>query len=240
MKVKLFTLPNILTLLNLLCGSMAVIALMKYDTPRALPVAFVFIAASAIFDFFDGFAARMLGSTSSLGVQLDSLADVVSFGLVPALVAYKLYFLAGGSGVWSLLILLIVAFSALRLARFNVDDEQETVFKGLPVPANALLIGSLGYIIGIRYANGVMTFGDNAHWVILAVSLVLACLLISPIRMFSLKFKGFGFAQNAVQYTFLAMSLVLVIIFKVYGISLAIILYILTSIILSLFRSRLE
>ena len=228
MKIRLFTLPNILTLLNLFCGSLAVISMISLQSNEALMVAFVLMLVSAVFDFLDGFAARLTKSYSALGVQLDSLADIVSFGLLPSIIALKLYHLAGGTGIWGIFTLLIVLFSALRLAKFNIDDSQKDGFTGLPTPANALLIGAVGYYV----AKYNISFPEYAPWVIIGCSALLSYLLISPVRMFALKFKGFGFRQNATQYVFLAVTAVFIIIFGLPGIAPAIILYILTSLIM--------
>lgn len=234
MKIRLFTLPNILTLMNLLCGSLAVISMISLESGEGLRTAFILMAAAAVFDFLDGFAARLTKSYSHLGVQLDSLADMVSFGLLPSIIALKIYYIAGGSGLWGAFTLLIVLFSALRLAKFNIDDSQKSEFTGLPTPANALLIGAAGYHV----ARAGIAFPPYAPWIVLGCSVLLACLLISPVRMFSLKFSGFGFRENATRYVFLLVSLVFVIISGVSGIAAAIILYILTSLIMWLISPR--
>jgi CDP-diacylglycerol--serine O-phosphatidyltransferase len=226
-KIKLFTLPNVITLLNLLAGLAGVIALSV-----GLRVVFWCIVAAAIFDFLDGMAARLTRSVSAVGVQLDSLADVVSFGVLPSLVAVYIYIIVGGSGYWGFVALIIALFSALRLAKFNVDDSQRSDFVGLPTPANALLIGSVGYWA----AGSCGGFPPFAPWLVLAGSVLLAWLLISPVRMFSLKFSRFSFAGNEVRYCFLFAAAVLLAIFGLVGIALAIILYILTSLTIWLLR----
>ena len=130
MKIKYFTLPNILTLCNLLCGVFATITTIAsiWDESISLQVPLLFILASALFDFFDGFAARLTGQYSALGVQLDSLADMVSFGLTPSLILVAMFSNGGGIGWWWLLCLGVVLCSALRLARFNIDEEQKESF----------------------------------------------------------------------------------------------------------------
>ena len=131
MKVKFFTVPNLLTLGNLLCGSYAAVVLIAYND---FPTAMLLIVAAALFDFCDGFAARLLHSASPIGVQLDSLADMVSFGLVPSLALYCMYDMAPQEAASFVaraaryLTFLVVAFSALRLAKFNIDDSQHTEF----------------------------------------------------------------------------------------------------------------
>ena len=232
MKIRLFTLPNILTLMNLLCGSVAVVSLIFLEPAKALRVSFYLMLAAAVFDFTDGFAARMTNSYSKLGVQLDSLADMVSFSLLPAILMFRLYYLSGGEGLWGIVTLIIVLFSALRLAKFNIDETQKEEFEGLPTPANALLIGAAGYFS----ATNRIDFPAYMPWMILGCSVFLAWLLISPVRMFSLKFNGFGFRENAVRYVFLGVAAVFIIIFGFSGIAPAIILYILSSLIMWLAR----
>jgi CDP-diacylglycerol--serine O-phosphatidyltransferase len=213
MKIRLFTIPNFLTLGNLVCGASAAIAILSNGDFK---LAFWLVVASAIFDFFDGFAARLLKSSSAIGVELDSLADMVSFGLVPAVAMFSWYNKASqlsqlsdcviGWGAY--LTLIIVAFSALRLAKFNVDDTQHTEFCGLPTPANGLFCLSLAMLA----QSGDITLAKEF---ILLISIVMACLLISPIRMFALKFKGFGWRGNELRYLFMAFSLALLVIFGV-------------------------
>ena len=147
MKIKLFTIPNLLTLANLLCGSVAAVAALVWGE---LTLAFGLVVLAAVFDFFDGFVARLLHQSSPIGLQLDSLADDVSFGFAPAAVMFALY--GQMSGVWlpdgeaGLVVFLFTACGALRLARFNIDDTQRTEFLGLPIPAAAMLCASLGML----------------------------------------------------------------------------------------------
>ena len=200
MKIRLFTLPNMLTLANLCAGAAAVIFALQY---HAYETAFWLIIAAAVCDFFDGFAARLLGQTSPLGVQLDSLADDISFGLAPAAVMYDLYI--HSTSYYNLsadvmeplrfVVLIIAAFSALRLAKFNIDTTQTTEFEGLPTPANALMLMSLATLV----EQGEVAISQE-HILLIAVAASL--LLISPIRMFALKFKGFGLRGNMLRYGF--------------------------------------
>jgi CDP-diacylglycerol--serine O-phosphatidyltransferase len=236
MKIKYFTLPNILTLGNLLCGMMATLCAIAHiwdpqSTPLTLPL--VFIAASAIFDFLDGFAARLTGQYSPLGVQLDSLADMVSFGVTPSMVLVAMFNDAGGEGWWWMVCLLVALFSALRLARFNIDEEQHESFIGLPTPALAIAVGS------IAWATSEGTIALNPSH-ILAISIVGAWLLISPLRMFSLKFKGFSAREpkNRLRYTFLLLSLAILIIGGAGTAWCIILLYIIISILMNLFGSK--
>lgn len=229
MKIKLFTLPNILTLMNLLCGSLAIIGMITLPVAEALQAAFLLMLASAVFDFADGMAARLLKQQSKLGVQLDSLADMVSFGLLPAVIALQIFYMYGGYGWWGAITLVIAAASALRLAKFNIDETQAKEFEGLPTPANALLIGAAGWYAALLRPVEVPEW---TPWIILGCCVLLAYLMISPVRMFSLKFEGFAFDRNAVRYIYLFVSLLFVILFGLTGIGLAVILYILASVIM--------
>ena len=216
-----------LTLGNLVCGASAAIALL---VEHNFVLAFWLVVASAIFDFFDGFAARLLRSTSAIGVQLDSLADMVSFGLVPAVAMYCWYgdatqlsqlpeniVNAGGY-----ITLIIAAFSALRLAKFNIDDTQHTEFCGLPTPANGLFCLSLAMLASM----GNILLPKE---VILLISVVMAYLLISPVRMFALKFKGFGWSGNEIRYSFIAVCVALIALFTKFAVPAIILLYIVVS-----------
>ncbi len=202
MKIKMFTIPNMITLANLACGCAAIVFAMS--VPGSLAIAFWFIAAAAVFDFLDGFVARLTKQYSDIGVQLDSLADMVSFGAAPAAILFVMYrdsfaiwnpgpFLAAWPG-W--IVFAVALFSALRLARFNIDDTQTDEFVGLPTPAAALMIASLGWLT----YTGDFEVGRE---IILVFALVVSYLLICPVRMFSLKFKSFGWKGNELRYAFL-------------------------------------
>lgn len=225
--IRLFTPANILTLCNLLAGVVALIVTLRY---HAYETAFWLIIAASVFDFLDGFVARLLKQSSPLGVQLDSLADDVTFGVVPAVVMYDIYTHTNSfyglceqcMGYASYLVLIIAAFSVLRLAKFNIDTTQATEFCGLPTPANALMLLSLAML----YQQGsVMLYQEH----ILVISIAAALLLISPIRMFALKFKGFGWRGNELRYVFILVSLLLIILVPTYAVLLIIVLYIVVS-----------
>ena len=227
MQIRLFTIPNFLTLGNLVCGSCAAITLLTSGDFR---IALWLIVAAAVFDFLDGFAARLLKSVSAIGVELDSLADMVSFGLVPSLAMWSLYDMVPAAGILPggvveygrYLTLIIVAFSALRLAKFNVDDTQHSEFCGLPTPANGLFCLSVGLLA---------TAGDLAlcKEVVMVIAVVMASLLISPIRMFALKFKGFGWRGNELRYSFILLSVAIIALFTRYAIPTIIIIYVTLS-----------
>lgn len=227
MKIRLFTLPNLLTMANLLAGAGAVVAVLQYHDYQ---LALWLIVASAIFDFFDGLVARLLNQISPLGVQLDSLADDISFGLVPAVVMFDLIrstesaFGPGAEIVepLSYIAFIVAAFSALRLGKFNIDTTQTSEFEGLPTPANALMLLSLA----VLQESGHIALG--AEW-LLVIAVVASLLLVSPIRMFSLKFKGFGIKGNELRYAFILLSLALIFIVPTYSILAIIVLYITIS-----------
>ncbi len=227
MKIRLFTVPNMLTLANLLAGCAAIVFTLQY---HAYETAFWLIIAAAVFDFLDGFAARLLKQTSPLGVQLDSLADDVTFGLAPAVVMYDLYIHSTsyygldpevmGWLKWGVLI--IAAFSVLRLAKFNIDTTQSAEFEGLPTPANALMLMSLAVLA----ETGKVMLHQEA---ILLISLAASLLLISPIRMFALKFKSFGIKGNELRYGFIVAAIALIIFVPAYSLLAIIVLYIALS-----------
>jgi CDP-diacylglycerol--serine O-phosphatidyltransferase len=234
--IRLFTPANLLTLCNLLAGVVALIVTLRY---HAYETAFWLIIAASVFDFFDGFVARLMKQQSPLGVQLDSLADDVTFGVVPAVVMYDIYIhttsFYGLNSEWmgyaSYVVLIIAAFSVLRLAKFNIDTTQATEFCGLPTPANALMLLSLAML----YEQGSVALYQE-H--ILAISIAAAALLISPIRMFALKFKGFGWRGNELRYGFILVSLLIIILVPTYAVLSIIVLYIVVSTLRWLFVGR--
>ena len=225
-----------LTLANLLAGCAAIVFALQY---HAYETAFWLIIAAAVFDFLDGFAARLLKQTSPLGVQLDSLADDVTFGLAPAIVMYDLYIRSTsyydlspevmGWLKWGVLI--IAAFSVLRLAKFNIDTTQTAEFEGLPTPANALMLMSLAVLA----ETGKVVLHQE---VILVISLAASLLLISPIRMFALKFKSFGIKGNELRYGFIVAALALIILVPAYSLLAIIVLYIALSTLRWLFAPK--
>ena len=229
MKIRLFTIPNMLTLGNLLCGSAAVVALLAHSNYE---LAFWLMIASAVCDFFDGFAARLLKISSPLGVQLDSLADTVSFGLVPSVALFCIYDTLPASVelsdtlsvVLRYLTFIVVAFSALRLAKFNIDDTQHTEFCGLPTPANGLFCLSLAMLA----AAGDIALTREA---VVAVAVVMAFMLISPVRMFALKFKGFGWKGNEIRYIFILACVAIVALFARFAVPAIILLYMAISVV---------
>ena len=175
--------PNTITSMNLLCGVMGVIFAFKGE----LSMAFYMMLAAAACDFLDGFSARLLNAYSDMGKELDSLADLISFGLLPALMFHRRMIEGGVTGFWAYIPLVICIFSALRLAKFNVDTRQTENFLGLPTPACAMWCGALIYSAD----HGVASMANMLHdTMILPISaIIMALLLVSEIPMFSFKFK---------------------------------------------------
>lgn len=217
--------PNSITCLNLLSGALAVTNAVQGNTDLAI----TFILCGALFDFLDGMAARALHSYSDIGKELDSLADVITFGLAPAMLCFNfLKFFDYGNESAAHYIpytgLIIAVFSGLRLAKFNIDTRQTTSFLGLPVPANAL------FWCGICH-NGVY-FGANQWWVsaiYIAAIIVMSLLLVSSVPMFSLKFHNLTWKENKLRFIFLIICIPLIIVLKVNSLSFIILLYILLS-----------
>lgn len=192
-------LPNTITCLNLISGGMAVIFAFRDDFDSALG----FVILAAVFDFLDGFTARLLHAYSETGKELDSLSDVVSFGLAPSLILYN-YLEGFTSGIHQYICyfpLLMAAFAALRLARFNLDTRQSEGFLGLPVPASALCAASLTAFAG-HYGHIANSFLAN-NWAIPATVIILSALMVSELPMFSMKFKSLAWKDNAERFTFL-------------------------------------
>ncbi len=189
--------PNTITSMNLLCGALGVIFTFKGE----LNIAFYLMITAAVCDFFDGMSARLLKAYSAIGKELDSLADLISFGLLPAMMLHRRMIEGGMTGLLSYIPLVIVVFSAIRLAKFNIDDRQSENFLGLPTPACAMWCGSLIY----AGDNGIMSGVEMLHnpYFIPAASVILALLLVSEIPMFSIKFKKSS-PYNKVRFTFIS------------------------------------
>ena len=221
--------PNFITLLNLFSGSIAVI----YALEGKMKLTALFLCLGIFFDFFDGLLARKLKVQSELGVQLDSLADMVTSGLVPGLVLFYLLGLAPQPS-WethNLLPyfgLLVTLASAYRLAKFNISDNQSDAFIGLPTPANALLIIALPLILDFQNSDAINAIILNP-WFLIGVTILSCFLLNAPIKLIALKFKTWNFKDNASRYILILLSLVLLIVFQFAGIPLVIISYIILS-----------
>ncbi|MEM6516770.1 MAG: CDP-alcohol phosphatidyltransferase family protein [Bacteroidota bacterium] len=237
--------PNLFTLLNLFSGCIAVL----FATQSNFVAAAFFVFLGIFFDFFDGLLARKLNVQSELGIQLDSLADMVTSGLVPGIVMYKLLskslnvseqkidadwnsgfdFIGFELPVLPLVGLFITLASCYRLAKFNLDEDQQTYFKGLPTPANALLILSLPLILQYPENEFVEQLISNI-WFLLGLTSFSCYILNSDIKLFALKFKGFGFKENKLKYSFILICIVLLFLLNFLSIPIIVFLYIIISI----------
>lgn len=213
--------PNFLTCCNLVCGCLGIVYCLE---ERNVPAAY-FVWAAAFFDFLDGFAARMLKVISPIGKELDSLADMVSFGLLPSLVMYKMLGASSPSSWLPYLGFFIAVCSALRLAIFNVDETQRDSFKGLNTPANTLFITSLPLLHG---QVGNWLYQD---WVLILITITFSLLLVSRIEIFAFKFKDFSWKNNKVRFTFIAVSVLLLVLLGKIALPLLILLYIVFSLV---------
>ncbi len=236
--------PNSITLLNLLCGCIAALFAFTDD----LITAGIFVAIGIFFDFFDGLAARFLKVSSELGGELDSMADLITSGLVPGIVMFQLLNDALGVNLIedgtafklgmneyaishpyvALLGFLITAASALRLARFNLDTRQTDSFIGLPTPANAIFIISLGIIAQNTDIDWIYSILDNPY-ILTAITLFSCFILNAELPLFALKFKNFGFKGNEIRWIFLAVSVVLILLLQLYAVPCIILIYVFMS-----------
>ena len=221
--------PNFITCLNIFSGCLAIVAAFNNN----LIYSAYFIVIAAVFDFFDGMAARILNVKSELGKQLDSLADMISFGMAPASIMFMLIRNASEisninpihSYFLSFLSFLIVVFSGLRLAKFNIDENQTDSFIGLPTPANAIFIGSLHFVM-MRY--NILWLSNPYFLAVLTV--IMSLLLVSPLPLFALKFHNLKWKENLYRYIFIIISIILLVMINYSAIPLLIIFYILLSI----------
>jgi CDP-diacylglycerol---serine O-phosphatidyltransferase len=217
--------PNALTCANLLCGCIGImLTVHSEDTfPDNPAYAAYFVWAACIFDFFDGFAARLLHVSSPIGKELDSLADMVSFGVLPSILMYTMIATISPSPYVPFIAFSIAIFSALRLAKFNIDENQTDSFIGVPTPANALFITSLVFLRS--------PFDALLSWdvLLIAVTLVFSYLLVCPLELFALKFKNFGWADNKLRFTFIGVAVLLVGFWQAAAIPFIILLYITVS-----------
>ena len=221
-------LPNFLTCCNLLSGCLGIVFVLENSD---IPAAYL-VWLAGIFDFFDGFAARMLKVTSRIGKELDSLADVVSFGVLPSLVMYKMISASTDSSFLPYIGFTIAVFLALRLAIFNIDETQRDSFRGLNTPANTLFITALPLL-----------YDDVGRWlyqpaVLITITLLFSFLLVSRIEFFAFKFKNFRWADNQIRFTFLILAVLLLITLQMLAIPIIIILYIVLSLFKNTFSGR--
>ena len=218
--------PNTITCLNLLSGCVACIfAFHSQDTIcsfKGYEIVYILIGVAAIFDFLDGATARLLNATTNIGKELDSLSDLISFGVAPAMLMYNTMHHFNGGKATAFVALAIAIFGAIRLARFNVDDRQTDTFIGLPIPANAIFwIGSNALIYKYGYP------GDAS---VIASLVLMSLFMVAPIKMYSLKFHNFAIRENYKRYLIILSAFLFVIFFGVSGLAYEIFLYILLSV----------
>lgn len=226
--------PNLLTLCNLLCGCLGIVEIIQN---KSIINASILIVIALICDFFDGFIARFLKVSSPIGKELDSLADVVSFGVLPAFILC--YVIENHTGINTELKyfpIFIALFSALRLAKFNIDSRQSESFIGLNTPANTILISSIAINLENLSTDLFSSFFHNQYFV-LGFVVLSSYLLVAEIPMFAFKFKHFKWKGNEVRIGFILFSIVLISFFKIVAIPWLIISYIIVSIILN-FRNK--
>jgi CDP-diacylglycerol--serine O-phosphatidyltransferase len=229
--------PNTITLLNLFCGCIAMVFTSRSD----FEMAFYFVCLGIFLDFFDGFFARLFKVSSPLGLQLDSLADMITSGVVPGYVMFmmmqKTQNLESSFLFFSYLGFIISLGACYRLANFNIDTRQTDSFIGLPTPANALFILSLPLIL--EHSNSLIALEIlSNYWVLFLITLLSAYMMNAEIPLFSLKIKDFRFQKNALQIVFLGLSVLLLIFFKYLGVALTILSYVFLSVINNKFLKR--
>jgi CDP-diacylglycerol--serine O-phosphatidyltransferase len=243
--------PNIFTLLNLFFGCMAIVFALQtnaviiylndefnssFNIPEKLTWAAACIIIAAVIDFLDGFVARLLKATSSMGKQLDSLSDVVSFGVAPGVIIYQLLrfsFATEENGLDVTMLSLVPAFilscaAAYRLARFNLDESQSYSFKGVPVPAIGLLIASFPLILHFNTMGNINSLLIN-KWFLYAIIIGLSYLMVSSVKMMSLKFTDFTLKNNIPKITLLIIAIITAIFLKWMAVPIVFIFYIILS-----------
>lgn len=235
-----FWVPNAITAMNLVCGSLSVF----FAVDGQLGLAAVFIFAAAVFDFLDGFSARLLKAYSSIGKELDSLADLISFGLAPAAIIFTMLELTlfgknqhiqdieANWSQWILLYssLIIPVAGAFRLAKFNTDDRQSEQFLGMPIPANAIYFASLALMLVLGNQSIAEPIILNKY-TLLASIFASSFLMVSELPMFSLKFKNLNLKENALRFFFLGVTVLMLIFLQIYALPLIIIWYVFLSIV---------
>jgi CDP-diacylglycerol--serine O-phosphatidyltransferase len=242
--------PNLFTLLNLFFGCIAVIYILQngiiivsdeqgsqlLDIPEKIWLGSLFIALAAVVDFLDGFVARLFNATSALGKQLDSLADLVSFGVAPGMIVYqflRLSYASDPSGmdvslIWLLPALLIPCAAAYRLGKFNLDDSQQYGFKGVPTPAAGLLIASFPLIYWYSKSATAVNLLQN-RWIWYAIILLISFLMVSNLPLMALKFKNFSVKSNLPKIILLLAAIIAAILLKWLAVPVVFILYIILS-----------
>lgn len=221
--------PNAITCCNLISGCIASTLAFAGN----MEMAFLFIIIGALFDFCDGLSARLLHVGSPIGKELDSLADCVTFGVAPSVMAFGLMQQLTDNEYLPYVAYIMAAFSALRLAKFNLDERQTTSFIGMPTPANALFWAS--FIVGF---GAWITQLPAAAVIIICLLVIMSLLLVSEIPMFSLKFKHYGWKGNEIRYIFLAVCAVLIAVFQLKALAIIVVWYIILSVISDLGKKK--
>ena len=211
--------PNALTCGNLVNGCIGILYAIEGNPEFAAWCVWI----ACIFDFFDGFAARTLNVSSPIGKELDSLADVVSFGVLPAMVMYRMIDVISSSSLIPFLAFSIAVFSALRLAKFNIDERQKESFIGLPTPANAI------FITGLPFLESSFATLISQDFLLIGITLLSSFLLVSPFELFALKFRNYSWADNRIRFTFLGVSVLLLVLWQAAALSGSILLYVTVS-----------
>lgn len=244
--------PNLFTLLNLFLGCIAIVFALQtetisiyvgddlsthYNIPEKLSVAALFIFAAAVVDFLDGFVARLLNASSEMGKQLDSLSDVVSFGVAPSVILFQLLrvsFIKEENGLdvsilWLMPAFIVACAGAYRLARFNIDDSQSFGFKGVPIPAVGLLIASLPLIL--HYGSSFIFVNEmfTNKWVLYAIIILVSWLMVSTLPLMALKFKDYSIKNNIPKIILLAVAVLAALIFNWLAVPVVFIVYIILS-----------
>jgi CDP-diacylglycerol---serine O-phosphatidyltransferase len=235
--------PNLFTLLNLVCGCIAIILTFSYApvvqqnedvsgfTNVELSVLLIFIAG--VIDFFDGFVARLMKVSSEMGKQLDSLCDAVTFGVAPAFMMYRLIQMSlneNTNGFAAYPALLIACCAVWRLAKFNIDARQSTTFFGVPTPITAMVVASL--VLVVHYNEWSLQTVLLNQWLLYGITLFLSIMMVADVPIMSLKFKDYTFKNNQPKFILVALSVVLLVIFRWAAIPLIYICYVALSLLL--------
>lgn len=234
--------PNTITLLNLTSGLISIFYGV-HGSPHDLIIAGIFIFIAAVFDFFDGFAARLLNAKSDIGLQLDSLSDMVSFAVAPGFILFQMINLSHGKpmddidghNILPFFAFMIPLLGALRLAKFNIDDTQTTSFKGMPTPALAILVASLPLIRQYLYSGqGLFYMIITNTYFLLSIAIIGSLLLVSRFPMIGMKFRNFSLKENIIKYVFILGSIILIIWLWIVAVPFIIIFYLFISLVVYL------
>ncbi len=244
--------PNLFTLINLFLGCIAIVFALQtetitiyvgedlsshYNIPEKLAVAAYFIFAAAVVDFLDGFVARLMNASSEMGKQLDSLSDVVSFGVAPSVILYQLLrisFIKEENGLdtsiaWLMPAFIVACAGAYRLARFNIDNSQSYGFKGVPIPAAGLFIASFPLILHFGNSFVDVSVWLTNKWVLYAVIFIISWLMVSTLPLMALKFKDYSVKNNIPKIILLVVAIIAAVILQWLAVPIVFIVYIIAS-----------